>query len=327
MSLEEREGLPEGWVEVELSEMTSINMGQSPDSSFYNTEAEGMPFFQGKAEFGKDIPTVRKWCSEPTKIASEGSVLLSVRAPIGPTNFAPFECCIGRGLAAINGLGGIENRFIRQYIRNIEVWLAQQGTGTTFTAVGGDFLRTLLAPLPPLAEQVRIADKLDALLSRVEAGRERLERVPKLLKRFRQSVLSAAVSGELTREWRGGGDAEWGEVKLDSLAESITDGDHQAPPQSESGIPFITISAINDGTLRLDKSTRFVPQSYLNSLKSSRVPKLGDILFSVTGSICIPALVDIEVPFVFQRHIAIIKPKTSKVLNKYLFFEIGRAHV
>ena len=67
------------------------------------------------------------------------------------------------------------------------------------------FLEARTIPLPPLPEQIRIADKLDALLSRVEAGRERLERVPGLLKRFRQSVLSAAVSGELTREWRGGG--------------------------------------------------------------------------------------------------------------------------
>lgn len=84
------------------------------------------------------------------------------------------------------------------------VELPDRGYGRHF-----QYLRESEIPLPPLAEQVRIADKLDALLARVEAGRERLERVPKLLNRFRQSVLSAAVSGELTREWRGDVDAEW----------------------------------------------------------------------------------------------------------------------
>jgi len=75
-------------------------------------------------------------------------------------------------------------------------------SGTTRKRISRGNLATIPLPLPPLAEQIRIADKLDVLLSRVNVGRERLERVPKLVKRFRQSVLSAAVSGELTREWR-----------------------------------------------------------------------------------------------------------------------------
>ena len=82
-------------------------------------------------------------------------------------------------------------------IDSMKTGISESGMNITHQRFG-----TLDVPLPPLAEQIRIADKLDALLSRVEAGRERLERVPKLLKRFRQSVLSAAVSGELTREWR-----------------------------------------------------------------------------------------------------------------------------
>lgn len=87
-------------------------------------------------------------------------------------------------------------------------------SGTTRKRISRGNLSVIEIPLPPLPEQKRVADKLDTLLGRIEAARERLERVPKLLKTFRQSVLSTAVSGELTREWRGGGDAEWEEVTL-----------------------------------------------------------------------------------------------------------------
>lgn len=84
-----------------LEEICAINMGQSPDSSTYNEDGNGLPFFQGNADFGEIYPAVRMWCSEPTKIAREKDILISVRAPIGALNIANCECCIGRGLAAL----------------------------------------------------------------------------------------------------------------------------------------------------------------------------------------------------------------------------------
>jgi type I restriction enzyme, S subunit len=95
---------PDGWIDVVLSDIAFIQMGQSPDSSTYNEKGVGLPFFQGKAEFGKLFPTVRKWCSEPKKVAEAGDILLSVRAPVGPTNIAAERCCIGRGLTAIQAI-------------------------------------------------------------------------------------------------------------------------------------------------------------------------------------------------------------------------------
>ncbi len=107
---------------------------------------------------------------------------------------------------------------------------------------------------------------------------------------------------------------------MSELCLSITDGDHQAPPQVENGIPFITISAINDKQLNLSKATRFVPHSYFNALNDIRKAQFGDILFSVTASIGIPAIVNTSEPFVFQRHIAILKPDSSQILNEFLFY-------
>jgi type I restriction enzyme S subunit len=102
-------------------------------------------------------------------------------------------------------------------------------------------------------------------------------------------------------------------LELGTICRSIADGDHQAPPKANEGVPFITISAINDGTLRLEKATRHVPYAYYRQLKPSRVPKRGDVLFSVTGSIGIPVLVSIDAPFVFQKHIVILKPDPERI--------------
>ncbi len=87
--------LPEGWIELPMNNVCIIILGQSPPSSTYNVNSEGLPFFQGKAEFGERYPIVVKWCSIPKKIAKKNDILISVRAPVGPTNIAPSECCIG----------------------------------------------------------------------------------------------------------------------------------------------------------------------------------------------------------------------------------------
>jgi len=86
---------------AKLQEVAEIIMGQSPPGDTYNETGDGLPFFQGKAEFGETCPTVKKWCNAPKKIAEAGDILMSVRAPVGPTNLASERCCIGRGLAAI----------------------------------------------------------------------------------------------------------------------------------------------------------------------------------------------------------------------------------
>ena len=84
-----------------LGDICEINMGQSPDSSSYNDNNDGLPFFQGNADFGELYPTVRVWCSQPSKVANKNDILISVRAPIGALNIADCKCCIGRGIAAL----------------------------------------------------------------------------------------------------------------------------------------------------------------------------------------------------------------------------------
>ncbi len=177
-------------------------MGQSPSSETYNHQNIGLPFFQGKAEFGDIYPKVDKYCSEPNKVADQGAILLSVRAPVGPTNLAKEKSCIGRGLAAIHPLGEIESKYILFLFRNIEPDISDKGTGSTFKAVTKSFVEDLEFGLPPLNEQRRIVAKIEELFSELDKGIESLKTAREQLKIYRQAVLKHAFEGKLTAQWR-----------------------------------------------------------------------------------------------------------------------------
>ena len=150
------------WPRVRLDEIAEIVMGQSPPGETYNDKGEGLPFFQGKADFGDRYPTPRKWCSVPARIAEPKDILLSVRAPVGPTNLARENCCIGRGLAAIRANPALADQgYLRLFFKYQEPFLSQQGQGSTFTAIKRNEVSRLEVPLPSLSEQCRIVEILD----------------------------------------------------------------------------------------------------------------------------------------------------------------------
>ena len=128
-SSNELRSLPEGWVWTTLGESCDIVLGQSPSSETYNADGDGLPFYQGKAEFGDLYPTPEKWCSSPKKIAEENDILISVRAPVGPTNLCPEKSCIGRGLAAIRPRNEMPTKFFLYFLRYIEKEWDSKATG------------------------------------------------------------------------------------------------------------------------------------------------------------------------------------------------------
>jgi len=194
--------LPNSWIETALANLATIEMGQSPDSRSYNSEGNGLPFFQGKAEFQAVFPEIKKWCSEPTKVVARGDILLSIRAPVGPTNIAPETSCIGRGLAGIRAETGINQLYLYYFFKSVEPWLSEQGTGSTFAAISGQFVREISCPVAPSDEQTRIVTKLEELLTDLDAGAAELKAAQKKLGQYRQSLLKSAVEGALTAEWR-----------------------------------------------------------------------------------------------------------------------------
>ena len=189
--------LPAGWTSTTLDDSCLVIQGQSPPSATYNTDGVGLPFLQGKAEFGSMYPQAVKHCSAPSKIAEPGDVLISIRAPVGPTNLCAAQSCIGRGLAAIRTEGGIPSKYIFYAMRATEEELRAKSTGTTFEAIRGDDLRSHPLPLPPLPEQHRIVAEIEKHFTRLDASVAALKRVQANLRRYRASVLKSACEGKL----------------------------------------------------------------------------------------------------------------------------------
>ena len=142
--------------QVALPKVTRIIM--EPPSSTYNASGEGLPFFQGKADFGDLYPTVRMYCTEPKKVAEAGDILISVRAPVGPTNIAPEKLALGEDWQQSEaGKGFTEQETLSYFLRFYGAEISRRRKGLTFSAISRSDLESVEIPLPPLPEQQRIA--------------------------------------------------------------------------------------------------------------------------------------------------------------------------
>ena len=301
---------PPSWIAVILGDLLRFNYGKSlPDRA---RSGSGFPVYGSNGIVGY----------HGNSLTDGETLIIGRKGSVGEVHFSPGACFPIDTTYYVNQFHGMPARYWFYQLKNLR--LSELNKATAIPGLNREDAYHTEVHLAPLNEQKRIADKLDALFARVDACRDRLDRVSRILDRFRQSVLLVAMSGELTEDWRRTShkSAEWQNVLLSEICVSITDGTHQPPPQTKSGIPFITIAAINDGRLRTDKATRFVASSYFEQLQASRKPEFGDILFSVTGSIAIPALVDVSEPFIFQRHIAILKPDLSQIISKFLLYSL-----
>jgi type I restriction enzyme S subunit len=175
--------LPEGWEWKTLGDAADIIMGQSPSGTSYNENGDGTPFLQGNAEFGDTFPKHKKFTTEPSKIAPNGSVLISVRAPVGDTNVADLNYCIGRGLAAISLKNG-DNKYLLYLLRSMLPMIEAKGTGSTFKAISKSIINEIEIPLPPLPIQRQIV----AVLEQAEAVKRQRQEADALTGALLQSV-------------------------------------------------------------------------------------------------------------------------------------------
>lgn len=140
--------IPEGWAVGELSDIANITMGQSPPGESYNEACEGTVFFQGCTDFGNRFPTIRQYTTQPTRFAKEGDILLSVRAPVGTLNIAKENCCIGRGLAALNSKDNCIAYLFGAMVNLKQIFDRRNVDGTTFGSITKDDLFSLRVVRP-----------------------------------------------------------------------------------------------------------------------------------------------------------------------------------
>lgn len=302
---------------IKLKNCCTIIAGQSPESKYYNTDGIGVPFFQGKADFGKLYPTIRVYCSQPTKIAEKDDILLSVRAPVGPTNLSPGRVCIGRGLAAIRPSTDINLRYLLYYFRFFEAQLSAKGTGTTFKAITQATIKNLDVPVPPLPDQERMVARIEELFSQLDASVAELKTAKERLKVYRQAVLKEAFSHITEKKY------------IRQMSSIVTSGSRGwAKYYSEYGAKFVRI-----GNLTRDRT-----QIDLNDIQYVDLPdgaegkrtqlQPNDVLVSITADLGSIGLVpdDIGEAYVNQ-HIAMIRflnPAQSKLMAWYLRSDYGQ---
>jgi type I restriction enzyme S subunit len=135
--------------------------GQSPEGKFYNSEGKGLPFYQGKKDFGdKFIESPTAWTTKTTKIAKAGDILMSVRAPVGPVNVSTQDICIGRGLAAIRCGPQLNRDFLFYQLLHLQPEIAGK-EGAVFATINKSEIERLQLATSPLSEQQRIVGVLD----------------------------------------------------------------------------------------------------------------------------------------------------------------------
>lgn len=221
---------------IALKNICKINMGQSPDSSSYNDNKDGIPFFQGNADFGEKYPVTRVWCNAPIKVAQPNDILISVRAPIGALNFAKEECCIGRGLAALTpDRSKVSLEFIYWVLKWKKAELNSKGTGSTFKAISRKVLEETLVPAIDFEKQYEYAEILGKTYSVIKKYKKELNCLDGLIKaRFVEMFYD---KGYPILKWNDVFNTTTG--KLDSNA-AVEDGEY----------PFFTCSK---EVLRIDK--------------------------------------------------------------------------
>lgn len=169
-----------------ITNMVDTVWGSSPDSKTYNTTGDGIPFYQGKTEFGDlYIKAPVTYCTDPIRIAKKNAILMSVRAPVGAVNIATQDCCIGRGLASITPISGkATTMFVFYALKYMEDEIERLGTGSTFKAINKDSYAKILIPDASLEEQekfVAIAEQADKSISELRKSFDAIDKVIKSL--------------------------------------------------------------------------------------------------------------------------------------------------
>ncbi len=274
-----------------LSEIAEIGMGQSPDSSSYNADGRGYPFLQGCAEFGKRYPNTASFCDMPTRIAPQGSILISVRAPVGEINRADQDYCIGRGLAYVfEDVASID--YLYYALQHNRQALERVSQGSTFQAINSRELASLAIRCPPLPEQRKIAhilttvddliDRTEALIAKLRAIKQGLmhDLLTRGVDEHGQVRPPCEEAPELYKESAVGWvPREWEVCPIEDKLHRIIDYRGKTPHKTTEGIQLITARNVREGFFDPEPK-EFIAEETYDSWMTRGIPQPGDVLFT-----------------------------------------------
>ncbi|MBP9102183.1 MAG: N-6 DNA methylase [Nitrosomonas sp.] len=273
---------------------TTFDMVELGDASIFAIESGGTPksteeaYWKGgihwatlvdlpQRDFISQITKTGRTISEAgltnssAKVLPVGTVIVSSRATIGRVGIARIPLATNQGFKniVIKDATRAIPEFVAYMIKKLAPDMEAMATGGTFKEISKSTFATLKIPLPPLEVQKEIVAEIEVYQKIIDGARQVVEN-------YQPRILI---------------NPGWPIVRLDEISEKVTDGDHQPPPKSATGVPFITISNIEPGAGIDFSKTYFVPREYYDGLKEYRRPKRGDVLYTVTGSFGIPVLI------------------------------------
>jgi len=185
--------IPEGWRIDQISNHFRVTMGQSPPGNTYNEKGDGLPFYQGRVDFGFRFPTRRVFCTAPTRLADAGDTLVTVRAPVGDSNMALERCCIGRGVAAVRHTSGAVS-YTYYFVRSLKlIFESFEAEGTVFGAITKDAFLSIKCVVPP----TELVQRFEQLCCPIDEKIERAERESRTLAAVRDALLPKLIRGEI----------------------------------------------------------------------------------------------------------------------------------
>lgn len=259
-------------------------LGQSPPSSAYNEIGEGLPFFQGKADFQRLHPIPRVWCTDGRKFAAPGDILISVRAPVGDVNIATDHCGIGRGLAAVRPGPDSDPWFLYFALLYSKPTLKAMATGSTFASVNRNTLNNLYIPFFDRLQQAAIGRFLRSLVNQIEQEDQAHNTTQALKRAAMRMLFTGGLRGEARKETETGPIPEsWTVVSLGALGK-IGNGSTPKKAISEywtnGTYPWLISAKVYDR--EIVEADQFVTTKALSECHLPRVQP-GAVLIAITG--------------------------------------------
>lgn len=315
------------WIELQIGEVAEVVAGGTPKAGnpdnfkapgtgiAWLTPADLSGYTRKNISFGARDLSHQGYNSSSAKILPKGSLLFSSRAPIGYVAIAQNDISTNQGFKNFVFPYGVDSNYAYYYLRSIRDLAESLGTGTTFKEISGAVAKTLPFLLPPLAEQKAIADKLEFMLAQVATTKVRLKRIPEILKAFRQSVLAAAVSGEMTIDLSAEEVSE-NTIKFEDILQNkkhLSYGVLKPGDFDHDGVPMLRVMDIGEWGQYNDTEIFNISKKLSNEFKRTIV-ETGDIVLSVMATIGRPAIIPPRLNGAnVNRALAVIKLKNNIV--------------
>ena len=298
--------IPEDWEIKKIEDVAEIKMGQSPPGISYNLFGEGIKFMQGVRTFGEKYPFFDTYTTQTTKKAEAGSILLSVRAPVGEINITKEDLCIGRGLASLNMKNG-NNEFLYYLLKKFKSLIIGRETGSVFGSINSEQVKNLSLPFPDDSEQISIAKILSSLDEKIELN----NKMNKTLE---------AIGQALFKKWfidkRKG---EWEISKIGDELKTILGGtpDRTKPGYWNGNINWINSGKVNE--FRIIEPSEKITELGLRNSATKILPK-GSVVLAITGA-TLGQFSKLEIDTCANQSVIGIL-ENEKISSEYIYFWI-----